>query len=255
MFPESKELKWGKLSSKLPNMTFILGARCIDGVVLVADRKISNFDEGLTFDYRDKLFAELSHIVFGSSGSTGIFELFRAKIRNHIKTQSVDVDNIIPVLCNYVYELNTQYNYQKELIFDVLVSIGYKDKKSILTYINAYGIPNEIKTGHAIGTGRKYVKSFIDKVWNDNITMKEVAEIGYFTIKYIEKFRLDESVGIGEFYPLIWYIPDYYEENENGQVIKNKDSPANEEDLVIMGKKISKIFSKHEKHLKNLFKI
>ena len=118
--------------------------------------------------------------------------------------------NIIPVLCNYVYELNTQYNYQKELIFDVLVSIGYKDKKSILTYINAYGIPNEIKTGQAIGTGRKYVKSFIDKVWNDNITMKEVAEIGYFTIEYIEKFRLDESVGIGEFHPLIWYIPDYY---------------------------------------------
>ena len=70
--------------------------------------------------------------------------------------------------------------------------------------------------------------------------MKEVAEIGYFTIKYIEKFRLDESVGIGEFHPLIWYIPDYYEENENGQVIKNKDSPANEEDLVIMEKKFPK---------------
>src|SRR5688572_22712803 len=83
------------------------------------------------------------------------FELFRAKIRNHIRTQSVDVENIIPVLCNYVYELNTQYNYRKELIFDVLVAIGYKDKKSILTYINAHGIPNETKTAQAIGTGGK----------------------------------------------------------------------------------------------------
>ena len=133
MFPESKELKCGgKLSSKLPNMTFILGARCIDGVVLVADRKISNFDEGLKFDYRDKLFAELSHIVFGSSGSTGIFELFRAKIRNHIRTQNVYVENIIPVLSNYVYKLNKKYEFCQELIFDVLVAIGYKDKNFIL---------------------------------------------------------------------------------------------------------------------------
>jgi hypothetical protein len=59
MFPKSKELKCGILSSKLSNMTFILGARCSDGVVLIADRKITNLDEGLTFDYGDKLFAEL----------------------------------------------------------------------------------------------------------------------------------------------------------------------------------------------------
>ncbi|HJU59417.1 MAG TPA: hypothetical protein VJ583_06685 [Nitrososphaeraceae archaeon] len=44
MFSKTKQLNWGKLSSMLPNMTFILGARCIDGVILVADRKITNFD-------------------------------------------------------------------------------------------------------------------------------------------------------------------------------------------------------------------
>ncbi len=46
--------------------------------------------------------------------------------------------------------------------------------------------------------------------------MREVAEVGYFIIKYIEKFKLDESVGMGKFYPLIWYIPDYYVENKKG---------------------------------------
>jgi hypothetical protein len=35
MFSITKQLNYGKLCSKLPNMTFILGARCIDGVVLV----------------------------------------------------------------------------------------------------------------------------------------------------------------------------------------------------------------------------
>ena len=189
-----------------------------NGVVLVADRKITKFDDGLTFDYGDKLFAELRHIVFGSSGSTGVFELFRAKIRNHIRTQNVDVDNIIPVLTNYVYDLNRQYNFRSELRFDVLVAIGYKDTKSTLTYIDANGTPNIINgiEARAIGTGRKYIKSFSDSIWNNNITMREVAEVGYFIIKYIEKFKLDESVGVGKFYPLIWYIPDYYVENKKG---------------------------------------
>jgi len=60
-------------------MTFILGAGCIDEVVLVADRKITNLDEGITFEYDDKLFARLCHIVFNSSGSTEIFELLEQK--------------------------------------------------------------------------------------------------------------------------------------------------------------------------------
>lgn len=189
MFSDTKQIKWGNLSSKLPNMTFILGARCMNGVVLVADRKITKFDDGLTFDYGDKLFAELRHIVFGSSGSTGVFELFRAKIRNHIRTQNVDVDNIIPILTNYVYDLNRQYNFRSELRFDILVAIGYKDTKSTLTYIDANGTPNIINgiEARAIGTGRKYIKSFLDSIWNNNITMREVAEAGYFIIKYIEK--------------------------------------------------------------------
>ena len=72
-------------SSELANadlMTFMLGSRCINGVVLIADRKITvNDDIGLHFDYHDKLFAELRHVVFGSSGSTGSYELFRGRVK------------------------------------------------------------------------------------------------------------------------------------------------------------------------------
>jgi 20S proteasome alpha/beta subunit len=35
-------------------MTCIIGARCMDGVVLIGDRKIINHDN--SFDFRDKLF-------------------------------------------------------------------------------------------------------------------------------------------------------------------------------------------------------
>lgn len=68
-----------------PAMTFILGSKCSDGVVLVADKKITVTDNsGMYFDYSDKLFAELRHAIFGSSGSTGNYEHFRGRIKNHI---------------------------------------------------------------------------------------------------------------------------------------------------------------------------
>ncbi|MGB8033173.1 MAG: hypothetical protein WCF03_05050 [Nitrososphaeraceae archaeon] len=65
-----------------PAMTFILGSKCSDGVVLIADKKtIITDNSGMYFDYRYKLFAELRHVVFGSSGSTGNYEQFRGRIR------------------------------------------------------------------------------------------------------------------------------------------------------------------------------
>jgi hypothetical protein len=38
--------------------------------------------------------------------------------------------------------------------------------------------------------------------------MKQVAELDYFIIKYIEKYYLDLSVGVNTDKPQIWFIPD-----------------------------------------------
>ena len=40
------------------------------------------------------------------------------------------------------------------------------------------------------------------------MTMKQVAELGYFAIKYIERYSLDLSVGVNNDKPQIWFIPD-----------------------------------------------
>ena len=61
-------------------MTYILGANCSDGVVLIADRKV-RFAENLSHtDYRKKLFGFPSNlyypIVVGCAGSTIISDQF-----------------------------------------------------------------------------------------------------------------------------------------------------------------------------------
>lgn len=66
-------------------MTFILGAKCLDGVVMVADKKVT-IDCGADFDYTDKLHGVLKHVIFGASGSPESFELFKGQSMDYIRT-------------------------------------------------------------------------------------------------------------------------------------------------------------------------
>ena len=51
-------------------MTLIMGARCVDGVVLIADKKVTYMSNGEIsgFDFQNKLFDDLGHIYY-----TGIY--------------------------------------------------------------------------------------------------------------------------------------------------------------------------------------
>ena len=71
MFQNTKQLNYGKLSSKLPNMTFILGARCTDGVVLVGDTRFT-IDDGIDWIYDYKIFGNYDGLLIGFAGIRGI---------------------------------------------------------------------------------------------------------------------------------------------------------------------------------------
>ncbi len=53
-------------------MTYILGSRCEDGVVLIADRMVT-YEGGIWHEYDDKLIGDLGGIIVGYSGSRGYF--------------------------------------------------------------------------------------------------------------------------------------------------------------------------------------
>jgi hypothetical protein len=59
-----------------------------------------------------------------------------------------------------------------------------------------------------IGTGAPYGSIFLKQNWAPNLTMKQVAELGYFIIKYIERYSLDLSVGVNNNKPQIWFMPN-----------------------------------------------
>ena len=146
-----------------------------------------------------------------------------------------------------------QDNYRYDTSFDVLVGIQYKDRISELTYINHKGEPYSNGICYAIGSGASFARVFLKGIDTENLTMKQFIEIGYFIIKYIEKTELDASIGVGYKKPQIWYIPNKYELDEKGNVIKNKEFEETN-NLEELEKKSYKRINLHKKQLQNLFK-
>jgi 20S proteasome alpha/beta subunit len=209
-----------------------MGARCKDGMVLVADTKLTSLDRSHV-NYGNKITGETVGFLTAFSGDQGTFELFTNRVRNYVKTsEEKRLDQMLgkgfiglrilqfnPDLDQALWEL---HQIKKELFaksrglkFDLLTgvsSIFFNDKKSVLYYFDVEGgyIPeNRYK---AIGEGEPYASYYLKRYYEDNMTMKKFASLGDFIIRYIdnEKYRLNDSVGLeAKFpYPQIKYIPD-----------------------------------------------
>ena len=128
-----------------------------------------------------------------------------------------------------------------------MVGIQYQYQDSTLTYITQHGIQRPINEFRIIGTGEKFAKIFMKKIWNKDMRMESIAELGYFIIKYIENFRLDNTVGVNDSHPEIWYIPNKHTNQERN------DIHASDEQLEMFRKKTKMRLDKYEAHLKELF--
>jgi 20S proteasome alpha/beta subunit len=228
-------------------MTLILGAKCIDGVVLMADKKVI-LNDGIDIDYRDKLFAILDYVVFGSSGSTDNFELFRGYAMEYFREHQVSFDDIVKELSGLAFRVNQKYDFSKDFYFDILVALQYADRPSTLTFISGYGNPRTIEKYHMLGSGASYGKVFLEKLWSEDLTMEQFAKLGYFIIKYVEDFRLNQAVGIGYDHPQIWFIPDGYSERSRDYQLTG----ATQFDM--FRNNAVKMLKKHEAQLKTLSK-
>jgi len=201
-------------------MTFILGGRYKDGVVLVADKRITSINvvKSITFEYRQKIFGVLRHVLFASSGSTDTFELFRDSVIDQGSSRTdIRFDNVLVKLSEIVLGMNRQRGFRDEMLFDLLVGIQYPDnKQSTLTHISAYGTKREIVGYHTHGIGGVFIPHFPERSWHPEMTMDKVAALGYFCIKYIEDYKLHSAVGVGEGEPQIHFIPDN-ERDDSGE--------------------------------------
>lgn len=198
-------------------MTYALGVKCQDGVLLIADRKLT-VNDGSSYEYVDKIYGDIAGVIWVYAGSSGTFELFRTYVKDFVEKTNYNIYGFITKLSETTHKLFEQYKYYYG-DFEVLVGLsGTKviERESLLKHISESGKIEPINKFRAIGTGSPYGLVFVKHVLKQNtqITMEQAAELGYFVIKYIQNFELDMKVGLDDKegskfkYPQIHFIPN-----------------------------------------------
>ena len=114
-------------------MTYILGSRCKDGLVLVADTKIT-VDDGARYEYDDKLIGEMEDllsVIIGFSGNKEPFTEFRMRSRERapeiekeaLQKQTLSTDRINLIISDIMRSLEGRYH---RMIYDIMVGISAK---------------------------------------------------------------------------------------------------------------------------------
>lgn len=196
------------------DLTYILGARCKDGIVLVGDKRVSR-GYG-SYEYEDKIFSDVTNVVIGASGVVGLFDKFRRKVSSVASLDpNINADDFVGQAEKIAYNLNTEYAERtRGRTIDLLVAYG-KIRIGQLLYITPRGLGEEVRRYQVIGSGEPYGAYLLKKSWRPDLTMKQVAVLGSLIIKHIEDNQLEEAVGVGKAGdPQIWFISDWPPTNE-----------------------------------------
>lgn len=209
---------------KANDMTYIFGARCKDGVVLVGDTKVT-VDDGTNYTYGEKISQPLNMVVIGSAGMGGLYKDCENRIRAIVKgkereakennqTFYMSEEEFHVLLTKTIRGMHDDYGEDRHLILNNLMILSanrLEGTEAKLYAFHPYGFPEPVHKYRAIGHGRPYGELFLQKMWHTNkdMSMLEAVKLGCFIIKFIQDMKLDQSVGYSdEYLPQCMLIPD-----------------------------------------------
>ncbi len=142
----------------------------------------------------------------GLGGTREDFGWFRDRLNPKIVNEKMNKFELIRTTSDLIIE-GRRKNETDEM--ELLLGIRAKpEMKSQLFYFNAGGGSQEIVEEKVIGQGEPVGRFFLKEYFRKDLPMLKVATLGTFIIKFIEKKKLDNTVGFGDKPPTIWWIPD-----------------------------------------------
>jgi 20S proteasome alpha/beta subunit len=178
----------------------IAGARCSDGIVLVADRKFTDYSGNENPQFGQKIFGDVEHILIGYTGWERTFDIFRKYMVGDLVINRHDIDylhtydNYIPISSDSVRRFNSLVINDRRQLFKVLIA-KHIGTNSELHYIDTNGTACPV-IYKAIGSGENYADRYCSGLEYDKITMKDFAKRAYFSILFMDQHHPKLGVGI-----------------------------------------------------------
>jgi 20S proteasome alpha/beta subunit len=243
------------------DMTYILGARCKDGVVLVGDTKVT-VGGGTDFQFGKKIVRPLPNVIMGSAGASGMYKAVQDRIITALiqmereSSERARQENIRPlpaiVTEEEFYTLVNQVIRQMHRDFDedrymitynlmILCASRIGKPEAQITAFTGDGVPEPVNDYMVIGHGEPYGSVFLKKLWKKTMNMEQTAKLGIFILKYIQDMHLDSSVGYNmEYLPQVVYIPDIHLPKSLSMLSPLECSDEEFEDMKIKYQKLEK---------------
>lgn len=180
-------------------LTVVIGAKCSDGIVLIADKKLANViggkdDEGI------KIIGDLAHILMGYSGAVNMFNVFRKYVVGDViitrdKSERYQYDNIISTSNELIRRFNTSMGKQNS-VFELLV-VKHIQNNPELYHIDVDGNPH-LENYKSIGIGSRIADKFCATLTHNEIKMRNFIKHAYLAIAYMEECCPGIGVGLGD---------------------------------------------------------
>jgi 20S proteasome alpha/beta subunit len=180
-------------------LTLILGARCIDGVVLVGDSKITDV-MGTLLRYESKYVGVLRNVIFGYAGGVHMFNVFERYVVGDVvmlrdSEERYTTENLLKKISDSMHNLLEARSNQ---YFDLRIMVGRQypnDGNSDLHIVDSQKRVEPVSSWKAIGKGESIARSIVETRWDENMTMREFAKTSCAVVKHIETKNLENSVG------------------------------------------------------------
>ena len=107
-------------------------------------------------------------------------------------------------------------------MIDCLIGVWTQDRGSKLSYISPKGLQSDVEDYRVIGSGEPYSHVFLRSLLepSEQLTMLEFAKIGYFVIKWLDRFEVDKGTGLGGERPMMWFMSDSGESKNGRQLLE-----------------------------------
>ncbi|MGQ0605951.1 MAG: hypothetical protein ACT4OD_03220 [Candidatus Nitrosotenuis sp.] len=214
-------------------MTLIIGARCRDGTVIVGDKKVTGGAKPFTEKIRR--LGGLDSIIFTAAGIESLFEEYLEEVSRVVLheanlVQSQNEENPKKPALGYS---TTDFKHacvnvlkkMKEVYSELEEHVAFENALQVLFAVPEIGIngqiyrlygmdmlgcyPIPIEEGKIQQIGHKGIGDiFLKSLDGKDYSMRDVARIGSFIIKYVERERISDIIGVGDGDPQVWFIDD-----------------------------------------------
>lgn len=115
-----------------------------------------------------------------------------------------------------------KYGLDSNSLIDCLIGVWTQDRGSKLSYISPKGLQSDVEDHRVIGSGEDYSQVFLRSLLepSQQLTMLDFAEIGYFVIKWLDRFEIDKGTGLGGGRPMMWFMSDSGESKNDRKILE-----------------------------------